>query len=133
MKDITIGVIYGGKSTEHEVSVHSAGYVCELLEKKYKLVKIYISREGKWYAQEKCGYLQGGDKPVSPVVNEDYNLYGADGKTYKIDVFFPVLHGAMGEDGTIQGLFEILGVPYVGCGVLTGALGMDKGKLCPRR
>lgn len=129
MKDITIGVIYGGKSTEHEVSVHSAGYVCELLEKKYKLVKIYISREGKWYAQEKCGYLQGGDKPVSPVVNEDYNLYGADGKTYKIDVFFPVLHGAMGEDGTIQGLFEILGAPYVGCGVLTGALGMDK-ELC---
>lgn len=129
MKDITIGIIYGGKSTEHEVSVHSAAYVCDILEQKYKIIKIFISREGKWFVQEKCGPLQPADREVSPVICKDYNLYALDGQTYKADVFFPVLHGAMGEDGTMQGLFEILGVPYVGCGVLTSALGMDK-ELC---
>lgn len=129
MKDITIGIIYGGKSTEHEVSVHSAAYVCDILEQKYKIIKIFISREGKWFVQEKCGPLQPADREVSPVICKDYNLYALDGQTYKVDVFFPVLHGAMGEDGTMQGLFEILGVPYVGCGVLTSALGMDK-ELC---
>lgn len=129
MKDITIGIIYGGKSTEHEVSVHSAAYVCDILEQKYKIIKIFISREGKWFVQEKCGPLQPADREVSPVICKDYNLYSLDGQTYKADVFFPVLHGAMGEDGTMQGLFEILGVPYVGCGVLTSALGMDK-ELC---
>lgn len=129
MKDITIGIIYGGKSTEHEVSVHSAAYVCDILEQKYKIIKIFISREGKWFVQEKCGPLQPADREVSPVICKDYNLYSLDGQTYKVDVFFPVLHGAMGEDGTMQGLFEILGVPYVGCGVLTSALGMDK-ELC---
>lgn len=129
MKDITIGIIYGGKSTEHEVSVHSAAYVCDILGQKYKIIKIFISREGKWFVQEKCGPLQPEDREVSPVICKDYNLYTLDGQTYKADVFFPVLHGAMGEDGTMQGLFEILGVPYVGCGVLTSALGMDK-ELC---
>lgn len=129
MKDITIGVIYGGKSAEHEVSVHSAAYVCDILEQKYKIIKIFISREGKWFLQEKCGPFRQGDMEISPVIGKDYNLYALDGRTYKADVFFPVLHGAMGEDGTMQGLFEIMGVPYVGCGVLTSALGMDK-ELC---
>lgn len=129
MKDISVGVIYGGKSSEHEVSVHSAGYVCELLERKYKVLKIYISREGKWFLQGKCLGAAGGGEEVSPAVNGGYNLRSSSGETYKADVFFPVLHGAMGEDGTIQGLFEIMGVPYVGCGVLTSALGMDK-ELC---
>lgn len=129
MQKMCIGILYGGKSAEHEVSVHSADYLCQVLAKKYDILRIFISKQGEWFLQQKCGEYQEGDRPVSPVISKDYTLYGADGKTYKVDVFFPVLHGAMGEDGTMQGLFEILGVPYVGCGVLTSALGMDK-ELC---
>ena len=126
MDKLCVGILYGGKSTEHEVSVHSAAYVCEVLEKKYDIARIFISRSGEWFLQETCSEQHPGDIPVSPVVAKGHNLICQDGKTFKIDVFFPVLHGTMGEDGTIQGFFEILGVPYAGCGVLASALGMDK-------
>ena len=126
MNKLCVGIIYGGKSTEHEVSVHSAAYVCEVLAKKYDIVRIFISRSGEWFLQETCGEHHKNDIPLSPVIAKGHNLVCQDGKTFKVDVFFPVLHGTMGEDGTIQGLFEILGVAYVGCGVLTSALGMDK-------
>ena len=129
MKKLCIGILYGGKSTEHEVSVHSASYVCDVLSKKYDIVKIFISREGKWYIQQICGPQHKEDIPVTPVIGKDYTLLAQNGKTFKTDIFFPVLHGAMGEDGTMQGFFEIAGVPYVGCNVLTSAIGMDK-ELC---
>lgn len=108
MEKITLGVIYGGISTEHEVSVNSANGVCEALDKeKYDIYKIYITKEGIWYHEDS--------------VIDDVFAY-----LKSLDVVFPILHGKYGEDGTIQGLFEIVGVPYVGCKVMSSSLGMDK-------
>ncbi|MDR0645461.1 MAG: D-alanine--D-alanine ligase [Elusimicrobiota bacterium] len=129
MPKLKIALLYGGKSTEHEVSVHSAKTVAQILERKYDILKIFINKEGLWFLQDKLGSKQKEDAAVSPVVNSKYNLLAADGRNFKADVFFPILHGAMGEDGTMQGMFEILNSAYVGCGVLTSALGMDK-ELC---
>jgi len=129
MPKLNVAVLYGGKSTEHEVSVHSAHAVCDILEQKYQVTKIFIDKKGQWFLQTNCGLKQPQDIEVSPVISSSAQLYAKDGREIKVDVFFPVLHGAMGEDGTMQGLFEILNTPYVGCGVLTSALGMDK-ELC---
>ncbi len=127
MSKMKVAVIYGGKSTEHEVSVHSAKDVCDILEKKYEVLKIFIDKQGLWYLQQDCSTKIGpNDKSVSPIIAQDAHLYTKDGEHIKVDIFFPVLHGAMGEDGTIQGMFEILDVPYVSCGVLTSAMGMNK-------
>ena len=127
MAKLKIAVLYGGKSSEHDVSVHSAEAVAEILEKKYEVLKIFIDKKGAWFLQDKLG--PSGGKPVTPVIASNANLRVEGGGDIKADVFFPVLHGAMGEDGTMQGLLEILGVSYTGCGVLTSALGMDK-ELC---
>jgi len=128
MSKLKIAVLYGGKSTEHEVSVHSAGTVCEILEKKYDVTKIFINKQGQWFLQKICSFYKDGDIKASPAVSEKGQILTEKGYI-KVDAFFPVLHGAMGEDGTMQGLFEILNTPYIGCGVLTSALGMDK-ELC---
>ncbi len=126
-KKLTVAVLYGGRSSEHEVSVHSAAEVCRLLSKKYKVIKILITKEdGLWHLQKECGGLSSSDITVSPLISKKGNIMFESGKILKADFFFPVLHGAMGEDGTMQGLFEILGAPYGGCGVLSSALGMDK-------
>lgn len=108
MNKIKLGIIYGGISTEHEVSVNSAKGVCDALDKeKYDIHKIYIDKEGIWYKE---------DNKIENIFDYLKNL----------DVIFPILHGKYGEDGTIQGLFELLGVPYVGCKVMSSSLGMDK-------
>lgn len=109
MNKIRLGIIYGGMSTEHEVSVISAKSVISNLNKeKYEINEIYITKEGVWLNKEG---------------NQIENIF----KTLKnFDVVFPVLHGLYGEDGTIQGLLEIIKVPYVGVGVLGSAVGMDK-------
>lgn len=109
MHKIKLGIIYGGMSTEHEVSVTSAKSVIKNLNKeKYEINEIYITKEGEW--QNKEG-------------QQIENIF----KTLKnFDVVFPVLHGLYGEDGTIQGLLEMLKVPYVGVGVLGSSVGMDK-------
>ncbi len=109
---IRLGVIYGGISTESEVSEMSAKSVIENLDKeKYEIHEIYISKYGKWYEK------------VDDKKEEIYNLLW----TLKdLDVVFPVLHGLGGEDGTIQGMLEMLQIPYVGCGVLASSVGMDK-------
>ena len=124
MKKLTIAVIYGGKSTEHEVSVHSATDVCKELKKKYKVLPIFISKAGKWFLQENCGFKTKTDIEISPVLNS--SLIDKKGKKYKVDLFFPVLHGTFGEDGRIQGLFETIGAKYAGCNVLASALAMNK-------
>jgi D-alanine-D-alanine ligase len=99
MKKLKIGVLFGGKSAEHEVSLQSARNVIEALDKnKYKVIPIKINKSGKF---------------VFSVINE-------------VDVVFPVLHGPFGEDGSMQGLLKLAGVPYVGAGVLGSAIGMDK-------
>ncbi|MGB2579697.1 D-alanine-D-alanine ligase [Elusimicrobium simillimum] len=126
MNNLTIAVLYGGKSVEHEVSIHSAGDVCKLLAKKFNVLHIYIDKQGKWFLQQSCGTPAAGDLQVTPVLGKEYPLQTIDGKPLHVDVFFPVLHGTKGEDGTMQGLFDLLETPYVGCGVLTSAMGMDK-------
>lgn len=123
----TIAVVYGGKSTEHEVSVHSAGTVCRVLQQKYRVLFILIDKDGQWYLQQACSEKTPQDVLITPVVSTKGSLFVPQQNTYlSPDIFFPVLHGANGEDGTIQGLFECLNVPYVGCGVLASAMGMDK-------
>ena len=107
-----LGIIYGGISTEHDVSVMSAKSVIENIDKeKYKIHEIYINKYGKWFE------VKNGEK------EEIYNLLWT---LKELDVVFPVLHGRGGEDGTIQGMLEMLQIPYVGCGVLASSIGMDK-------
>lgn len=107
-----VGIIYGGSSTEHEVSKMSAASVIENLNKeKYEIKQIFIDEDGKWYRTE-----QNQKEEISNILEEIKQL----------DVVFPVLHGRYGEDGTIQGMLEMLKVPYVGCKVLASSIGMDK-------
>ena len=109
---IKLGIIYGGISTEHDISVMSAKSIIENLDKeKYEIHEIYINEYGKYFEKG------SGER------EEIYNLVW----TLKdLDVVFPVLHGLGGEDGTIQGMFEMLKIPYVGSGVLASSIGMDK-------
>ncbi len=130
MTRLQVAVLYGGKSTEHEVSVHSAQTVVRVLTQKserYQIYPIFIDKQGYWFLQKSCGPHQADDKPITPVLTPETNLQALDGSwKAKIDVFFPVLHGTNCEDGTMQGFLETLDVPYVGCGVLASAMGMDK-------
>ena len=109
---IKLAIVYGGVSTEHDISVMSAKSVIENLDKeKYEIHEIYINKYGKWY------------EVIDDEKEEIYNLIWT---LKKLDVVFPVLHGLGGEDGTIQGMLEMLKVPYVGCKVLASSVGMDK-------
>lgn len=142
---IKMGVIFGGRSGEHEVSVRSAKTVIEQIDKnKYEVIPIAISKQGNWlnpaeslkmfpvetqkffgknleiYAENKVALI--GDTNYKGLTR----LGTSENKFEPLDVIFPVLHGTYGEDGTIQGLFEMADIPYIGCGVLASACGMDK-------
>lgn len=109
-----IGVIYGGMSTENEVSVKSAKSVLENLNaEKYEIYPIFISKKGEWYKRNRQGTDQNKIENICEYLQ-------------KLDVIFPVLHGLYGEDGTIQGMLELLKIPYVGCKILGSCVGMDK-------
>jgi len=139
---IRVGVLYGGRSGEHDVSLCSAASVVEALDKnKYKVTAIGIDREGKWYVQDKPQIIPHKDfgkvlalkKKGKWLVNHfqqnnQLHLYDLNNKNKKviIDVVFPVLHGTFGEDGTLQGLLELAMVPYVGADVVGSSVGMDK-------
>lgn len=113
MRKLKLGVVFGGMSTENEVSVVSAKSVLNNLNReKYEIFPIYIDKNGEWYKYEE-------NKKNEKIENIIQYLK-------RLDVVFPVLHGLYGEDGTIQGLFELLKIPYVGCGVLASSVGMDK-------
>lgn len=119
-----IGVIFGGMSTEHDVSIVSGTSVIKNLDKtKYEVYPIYISKNGDWYkyydSEEKILEIGSNITPTEKIENITAYLKN-------LDVLFPVLHGLYGEDGTIQGLFELLKIPYVGCKVLSSCVGMDK-------
>ena len=120
---IKLGVIFGGRSTENEVSVLSSKYVLMNLDKtKYTIYPIYIDKNGIWYKYE--GKYEDLEMNKIP---QDIHIIGNIIEYLKqFDVVFPVLHGMYGEDGTIQGLFEMLKIPYVGCKVLSSSIGMDK-------
>ncbi|WP_428898407.1 D-alanine-D-alanine ligase [Parelusimicrobium proximum] len=126
MKDLYVAVLYGGKSVEHEVSVHSAEDVCRALEGKCNVVPVFIDKNGLWYKQEKCGFHQESDIAITPIINPRHKLITHKGEPVKADIFFSLLHGTNGEDGVTQGLLTLLDAPYVGCDVLSSALGMDK-------
>lgn len=115
MEKLKLGVIYGGMSTENKVSCVSGTSVIKNLNKeKYDITPIYIDEKGNWFE------IKNLDK------NEKIEIDNVMKFLKKFDVVFPVLHGLYGEDGTIQGIFELLKIPYVGCGVLASSVGMDK-------
>jgi D-alanine-D-alanine ligase len=146
VRKIRVGVIFGGRSGEHEVSLRSARAVIENLDRsKYEAVPVAISKQGRWLAPgESLDLLplsssrliskrvSNGTNGTSVAVIGDPSHRGlitlgdSSRKAQPIDVVFPVLHGTYGEDGTIQGLLEMASLPYVGCGVLASACGMDK-------
>lgn len=126
MEKIKVGIIFGGQSTEHDVSVVSGSSVIKNLNKeKYEIYPIYISKNGEWFHYIKpvqdIDIFEIGEQPkeLEKISNEFETLK-------KQDIIFPVLHGLYGEDGTIQGLLELLKVPYVGCKVLASGICMDK-------
>jgi D-alanine-D-alanine ligase len=146
-KQLRVGVIFGGRSGEHEISVRSAASVIEAIDrKKYDVLPIAISREGRWLSPLEASQLLPretqallpasqvseaqaavailGDPSHKGLVSFDRN--GGALTSERLDVVFPVLHGPFGEDGTLQGLLEMANIPYVGCGVLASACGMDK-------
>lgn len=122
MAKIKLGVVFGGESTENEVSVVSANSILNNLDtEKYDISPIYIDKEGTWWEYEKQNNIKLGIKIRNKKLIENERKY-----LNQLDVIFPVLHGKYGEDGTIQGFFELLGLPYVGCHVLSSSIGMDK-------
>ena len=122
MEKIKLGVVFGGESTENEVSVVSANSILNNIDtEKYDIYPIYIDKEGTWWEYEKQNNIRLGTKIKNKKLIENERKY-----LNQLDVIFPVLHGKYGEDGTIQGLFELVGLPYVGCHVLSSSIGMDK-------
>ncbi len=128
MSKMRVGLLFGGCSGEHEVSICSAQAIARGLglkenAEKYEVVPVYIRKDGVWTMDAQTVLASG-----QPLSVDD----GAASPTERIpavadvDIWFPVLHGPNGEDGTVQGLFELMQMPYVGCGVLASAVGMDK-------
>ena len=137
MKKQNIAVIYGGCSPEHEVSIMSAvSIISNLSEEQYTIIPIYITKEGQWLMYDgRVDNIKNiqWEKFGTPAILSPDRTHGGllriiDGKvkTIPVDIAFPVLHGKNGEDGTIQGLLELSGIPYVGCGTKASSIAMDK-------
>lgn len=147
MEKTRIGIIFGGRSGEHEISIRSATTVAREIDKnKYDVIPLAITQDGRWlnpveslglfpeeiqnifadgvdqYGSDKIAIL--GDTSYRGLTKLDVEIN--EDRVDHLDVVFPVLHGTFGEDGTVQGLFEMAGIPYVGCGVLASSCGMDK-------
>ena len=140
----TLGLLFGGRSCEHEVSVVSARSVLAAIDHdRYDIVLIGIDKQGYWHAGPDIDGLThekevrsldapgtpAGSALVSMAIHHQGNLTASPLHTQPtphLDVIFPVLHGTFGEDGTIQGVLEMAGIPYVGCGVVSSAIAMDK-------
>ena len=130
-KKLRVGILFGGKSGEHEVSLRSARSILKAIDrKKYDVVELGITKEGRWLQSSAAQALLGGDATPTDS-NDETGLTIAAAAAEPaagtgLDVVFPVLHGTFGEDGTIQGLFELADIAYVGSGVLGSSAGMDK-------
>ncbi|HVU10283.1 MAG TPA: D-alanine--D-alanine ligase family protein [Phototrophicaceae bacterium] len=141
----TVGVIFGGRSVEHDVSVVTGHQIMRAFDlERYEVVPIYIDREGQWFTGEPLNEIKNFDKDVtrldgvlptllSPsvqhhglIINPTPSGMFAKSQVKRLDVAFPAIHGSHGEDGTLQGLFELADIPYVGCGVLASAIANDK-------
>jgi D-alanine-D-alanine ligase len=126
---LKVGVLFGGRSAEHEVSILSARNVLAALDPEaFEAVPIAITRDGRWLLQSaermlrekgdpRLAQIDGGGRELTPFDRSPHTPF---------DVIFPIAHGSMGEDGSLQGLLEMSGIPYVGAGVLGSAVGMDK-------
>ncbi len=134
-KRLRVGILFGGRSGEHEVSLASAASVIRGLDaEKYEAVPIGIAKDGRWLvgagAQRLLPeVLKTGQRVVLPADPNEAALLPLDqsrAEALRVDVVFPVLHGTFGEDGTVQGLLDLAGLPYVGAGVLASSVGMDK-------
>jgi D-alanine-D-alanine ligase len=133
-RKLRVGVLFGGRSGEHEVSLASAASIIRGLDpQKYEAVPIGITKEGHWLIGEGAQkmlpeVLRTGQRVVMSADPTESALMPIDGSArgQKLDVVFPVIHGTFGEDGTMQGLLELAGLPFVGAGVLGSAIGMDK-------
>jgi len=145
-KKLRVGVIFGGRSGEHEVSLRSAGSVVQAIDTtRYEIIPIAIAKEGKWLSPPDAAVLLPAaaqaklSNKILPSTRRDVAILGDPShsglitlnnnsreSSEPLDLIFPVLHGTYGEDGTIQGLLDMANVPYVGCGVLASACGMDK-------
>jgi D-alanine-D-alanine ligase len=133
-RKLRVGVLFGGRSGEHEVSLASAASIIRGLDpQKYEAVPIGITKEGHWLIGEGAQkmlpeVLRTGQRVVMSADPTESALMPLDGspRGQKLDVVFPVIHGTFGEDGTMQGLLELAGLPFVGAGVLGSAIGMDK-------
>ncbi len=139
---IRVAILFGGKSAEHEVSLQSAKNIVDAIDKeKYEVVLIGIDKQGRWTLSDPSKFLLHAENPKLISLNksqESVALVTAESGSHEIvalagnsspgpvDVVFPVLHGPLGEDGTIQGLLKLMDVPFVGAGVLGSAAGMDK-------
>jgi hypothetical protein len=123
----TIALLFGGRSAEHKVSIQSATAVFDHLDKsRYEIVCVFIARDGRWkrVASPRVPAAELGREPFRSFL--PWANGGKAAPPLQADLYFPVLHGPFGEDGTIQGLLELAGVPFVGPGVLASAAGMDK-------
>src|SRR3990167_7896439 len=139
-KKIRVGILFGGKSAEHEVSLRSARNVMDAIDKeKYEVVPIGITKGGRWLLPNPTQFLsennkfgiivsEGSAEGVALIPQSEGKLatFSGDRAINSIDVIFPVLHGTFGEDGTVQGLLKLADIQFVGAGVLGSAVGMDK-------
>lgn len=134
-KRLRVGVIFGGRSGEHEVSLASAASVIRALDpEKYEALPIGIAKDGRWFIGTPAhkmlpDVLRQGQRVMlsaDPNVGALMPLEPSSAGSQRVDVIFPVLHGTYGEDGTVQGLLDLAGLPYVGSGVIGSAVGMDK-------
>lgn len=146
MKKLRVAVLFGGRSPEHEVSIITGIQVMNALdENKYDVLPVYIAKDGRWVKGDTTFYLPETFRNLDTAVSDKKLLAISSNPNTKgliqepqavslsksfnserIDIFFPTFHGRYGEDGAIQGLFEISGIPYTGCDVETSAIGMDK-------
>ena len=128
----TIGLVFGGYSGEHEVSIRSATTVIHGLRsgensQRYRVIPFYIDQEGRWWGEAFANRVLASQKPIEPphsIETKGFRELPESSET--VQVWYPVLHGPNGEDGTVQGLFQLMRQPFVGAGVLGSAVSMDK-------
>jgi len=141
MAKLRVGIVFGGKSAEHEVSLQSAKNIVDAIDKeKFEVVLLGIDKQGQWHVNEASGYLLNADDPARIALHRsqknvalvpglsEAQLIEADNRQTldQVDVIFPIVHGTLGEDGSLQGMLRMANLPFVGSGVLGSAVSMDK-------
>ncbi|MDY0406986.1 D-alanine--D-alanine ligase [Virgibacillus sp. 179-BFC.A HS] len=141
MKKIKVGIIFGGKSAEHEVSLQSAKNIVDAIDKdKYEVTLIGIDKQGSWHLNDQSSYLLNAENPkliqlnksndnvaIIPGSENNQMIHASNGTGLdKLDVVFPIVHGTLGEDGSLQGMLRLANIPFVGPSVLSSAICMDK-------